>query len=76
MPVGYGDAGAVGGDGSCAVCHVAGGSVGSDHCSCLSANDAEAAVFAKPEGADTGGRVIDAGAARGGISCAGSSVGR
>jgi hypothetical protein len=76
MPVGYGDAGAFGGDGSCAVCLVAGGSVGSDHRSCISANDAEATVFANPESADTGGGAIDAGAARDGISCAGSSVGR
>ena len=76
MPVGYGDAGAFGGDGACAVCHVACGSDDSDHRTCMAENVAKAAVFANPEGAESGGAAIDAGAARGGISCAGSSVGR
>ena len=76
MQVGYGDAGAVGGDGACAVCHVAGGSDCSDHRTRVAANVAEVAVLANGEGAESGGGAIDAGAARGGISCAGSSVGR
>jgi hypothetical protein len=52
MSLGYGDVGAFGGDGSCAVCLVAGGSVGCGHRACISANDAEVAVFANHEGAD------------------------
>ncbi len=76
MSLGYGDVGAFGGDGSCAVCLVAGGSVGCGHRACISANDAEAVVFANHEGANPGGGAIVAGAARGGIPCAGSSVGR
>ena len=42
----------------------------------MTANVAKAAVLANPEDAESGGAAIDAGAARGGISCAGSSVGR
>jgi hypothetical protein len=66
----------MGGDGSCAVCVVAGGSVGCGHCTCLSANDAEAAVFAEYEGADPGCGAVVAVAASGGVPSSGSSVGR
>jgi hypothetical protein len=65
MSVGYGDVGEFGGDGSCAVCVVAGGSVGCGHCTCLSANDAEAAVFVEYEGADLGCGAVVAVAASG-----------
>ena len=65
MSVGYSNAGAFGGDGSCAVCVVAGGSVGCGHCTCLSANDAEAAVFVEYEGADLGCGAVVAVAASG-----------
>ena len=78
MSLGYGDVGAFGGDGSCAVCLVAGGSVGCGHRACISANDAEAVVFANHEGADPGCGAVVAIAASGGVpsASASASVGR
>jgi hypothetical protein len=76
MSLGYGDVGAFGGDGSCAVCLVAGGNVGCGHCACISSNDAEPSVFANHEGADLGSGAVDAGAASSGLPSSGASMGR
>ncbi len=75
MSMGYGDAGAFGGDGACAVCIVAGRSSRSGHFEGISKDDAEAAVFAECQGADPGGGTADAIAASYGLSSSGSSLG-
>jgi hypothetical protein len=74
VPMGYGDVGAFGCDGSCAVCLVAGGSNGCGHCACISTNDAEASVFANHEGVDPGCGAVVAIAASGGVPSASASV--
>ncbi len=74
MSVGYSNAGAFGGDGSCAVCVVAGGSVGCGAFEGISKNDAKAAVFAECQGVDPGGGAVDAVATSDCLPSSGSSV--
>jgi hypothetical protein len=76
MSVGYGNAGAFGGDGSCAVCVVAGGSVGCGPFEGISKNDAKAAIFAECQGAYPGSGAVYAVASSDGFPSSGSSVGR